>query len=151
VAVTPANRPEREAAKMLLEEIEGRGQQITELQIDRGYLGEDEIERRRLGGMQVISKPFRSTTAAYSRRRTSGSISSTDQQPVPTTLSSLLHSALSFTFHRLHVRHAQNGAFAPAQRGAEAYRSARARSFSPNYEAPGGPRKGATALERGSL
>ena len=58
VAVTPANRPEREAAKDLLEEIEARGRPLDELQIDRGYLGDDEIESRRLAGMTVVSKPF---------------------------------------------------------------------------------------------
>ena len=59
VAVTAANRPEREAAKDLLEEIEARGEQIAELQIDRGYLGDEAIEQRRLQqGMEVISKPF---------------------------------------------------------------------------------------------
>lgn len=59
VAVTAANRPEREAAKDLLEEIEARGARISELQIDRGYLGDDAIEQRRLHqGMEVISKPF---------------------------------------------------------------------------------------------
>lgn len=58
VAVTPANRPEREAAKELLEEIEARGRLLDELQIDRGYLGDDEIESRRLAGMTVVSKPF---------------------------------------------------------------------------------------------
>lgn len=58
VAVTPANRPEREAAKELLEEVEARGRPIDELQIDRGYLGDDEIELRRRAGMDVVSKPF---------------------------------------------------------------------------------------------
>jgi hypothetical protein len=58
VTVTPANRPEREAAKDLLEEVEDRGRPIAELQIDRGYLGDEEIERRRADGMEVVSKPF---------------------------------------------------------------------------------------------
>jgi hypothetical protein len=58
VAVTPANRPEREASKELLEQIEARGRRLDELQIDRGYLGDAEIEARRLRGMRVVSKPF---------------------------------------------------------------------------------------------
>lgn len=58
VAVTPANRPEREAAKELLEEVEGRGCAIGELQIDRGYLGDEHIEARRKAGMAVVGKPF---------------------------------------------------------------------------------------------
>jgi len=58
VAITPANRPEREAAKELLEEVEERGRKIDELQIDRGYLGDYDIELRRRAGMDVVSKPF---------------------------------------------------------------------------------------------
>jgi Transposase DDE domain/Transposase domain (DUF772) len=58
VAVTPANRPERDAAKELLEEVEGRGAVIGELQIDRGYLGDKHIEERRQAGMDVVGKPF---------------------------------------------------------------------------------------------
>lgn len=58
VAITPANRPEREAARSLLEELENHGRQIDELHIDRGYLGDDAIEERRRLGMEVISKPF---------------------------------------------------------------------------------------------
>ena len=58
VAVTPANRPEREASKDLLDEVEARGRKIAELQIDRGYLGDEEIELRRRAGMDVVSKPF---------------------------------------------------------------------------------------------
>ena len=58
VAVTPANRPERDAAKELLEEVEGRGWAIGELQIDRGYLGDAHIEARRRAGMDVVGKPF---------------------------------------------------------------------------------------------
>jgi len=58
VAVTPANRPERDAAKELLEEVESRGRPIGELQIDRGYLGDEHIEARRQAGMDVVGKPF---------------------------------------------------------------------------------------------
>jgi len=58
VAVTPANRPEREAASDLLSEVESHGRRIDELHIDRGYLGDEAIEVRRLAGTEVVSKPF---------------------------------------------------------------------------------------------
>lgn len=54
VALTPANRPEREAAQELLEQCGS----ISELYIDRGYLGDEAIESRRLEGTQVVCKPF---------------------------------------------------------------------------------------------
>ena len=57
VALTPANRPEREAATSLLEEVEQHGT-LGELHIDRGYLGDEAIEQRRLNGTTVVSKPF---------------------------------------------------------------------------------------------
>ena len=58
VAVTPANQPERAAARLLLEGIERKALCVDELYIDRGYLGADAIEERRQAGMQVICKPF---------------------------------------------------------------------------------------------
>ena len=58
VAVTPANHPEREAAKELLEEVEDQGDVIGELQIDRGYLSDEHIEARRHAGMEVVENPF---------------------------------------------------------------------------------------------
>ena len=58
VAVTSANHSEREAAKELLEEVEGRGDVIGELQIDRGCLGDEQIKARRHAGMEVVGKPF---------------------------------------------------------------------------------------------
>jgi Transposase DDE domain/Transposase domain (DUF772) len=58
VVVTPANRPERDAAPTLLDEVEARGKPISELHIDRGYLGDADIELRRRQGMDVVSKPF---------------------------------------------------------------------------------------------
>lgn len=58
VALTPANQPERTAAKALLEEVEQQGREISELYIDRGYLGDEEIEKRRVKGMQVHCKPY---------------------------------------------------------------------------------------------
>ena len=54
VAVTPANQPERAAAASLLEQCG----QLSELYIDRGYLGDEAIEARRTAGMNVFCKPF---------------------------------------------------------------------------------------------
>ena len=58
VAVTAANRPEREASQTLLTQVEKHGSKIDELYIDRGYLGDSDIEQRRLAGTTVICKPF---------------------------------------------------------------------------------------------
>jgi len=58
VAVTPANQPERVAAKDLLNDVERDGHQITELYIDRGYLGDESIEQRRQQGTEVHCKPY---------------------------------------------------------------------------------------------
>jgi hypothetical protein len=54
VAVTPANQPERAAAATLLEQCGT----VSELYIDRGYLGDEAIESRRLEGASVFCKPF---------------------------------------------------------------------------------------------
>lgn len=54
VAITPANRPERVAAQNLLEQCGP----ISELYIDRGYLGDEAIESRRAEGTAVFCKPF---------------------------------------------------------------------------------------------
>jgi hypothetical protein len=58
VAVTPANQPERVAAKDLLKDVEQDGKEITELYIDRGYLGDPSIEERREQGTDVFCKPY---------------------------------------------------------------------------------------------
>jgi len=54
VAVTPANQPERTAAASLLQQCGS----LSELYIDRGYLGDEAIEARRIEGMSVFCKPF---------------------------------------------------------------------------------------------
>ena len=58
VALTAANRPEREASKELLDGTEGHGPRLHALDIDRGYLGDEAIEARRKQGLIVRSKPF---------------------------------------------------------------------------------------------
>ncbi len=58
VALTPANRPEREAASSLLSDVEAGGGQVHELAIDRGYLGAEVVQRRYTSGMKVVCKPF---------------------------------------------------------------------------------------------
>ena len=54
VAVTPANLPERAAAADLLQQCGS----LAELYIDRGYLGDEAIEKRRCEGTEVFCKPF---------------------------------------------------------------------------------------------
>jgi IS5 family transposase len=54
VAVTPANQPERIAAADLLQQCGS----VSELYIDRGYLGDEAIEQRRNQGTDVFCKPF---------------------------------------------------------------------------------------------
>lgn len=57
VEVVPANQNEHKAAAPLLERLEGRGYQVSELHIDRGYLPAEAVIERRNRGMKVISKP----------------------------------------------------------------------------------------------
>jgi hypothetical protein len=57
-AVTPANRPEGEAAGALLDDVERQGFTVEECHIDRGYLAAAPIEQRRQAGMQVHCKAF---------------------------------------------------------------------------------------------
>jgi len=54
VALTPANQPERTASEELLKQCGA----IDELYIDRGYLGDEHIDQRRLQGAHVYCKPF---------------------------------------------------------------------------------------------
>jgi IS5 family transposase len=58
VAVTPANQPERTASEALLAELNRQALKLTELFIDRGYLGDESIEELRQQGMDVHCKPF---------------------------------------------------------------------------------------------
>ena len=56
--VTPANRPEGEASGMLFCDVERQGLKVEVLDIDRGYLGADDVELRRAEGMAVHCKAF---------------------------------------------------------------------------------------------
>lgn len=58
VAVTPANQPERTAAKDLLADLNRQRFDLEQLFIDRGYLGDEHIEALRQKGLQVHCKPF---------------------------------------------------------------------------------------------
>jgi IS5 family transposase len=58
VAVTPANQPERTASQALLADVNRHGLRLSELFIDRGYLGDESIEAARQQGLQVHCKPF---------------------------------------------------------------------------------------------
>ncbi len=57
VELTPANQTEHEAAAPLLERLEERGFEVSELHIDRGYLPSKAVLERQSSGMKVISKP----------------------------------------------------------------------------------------------
>jgi hypothetical protein len=58
VALTPANKPERTAAKDLLGDIAQLGLTLRDLYIDRGYLGDENIEALRAMGLRVHCKPY---------------------------------------------------------------------------------------------
>jgi len=57
-AVTPANRPEEEAAPVLLASIERQGRAIGEMHIDRGYIASPAVNDVLAAGGQVICKPW---------------------------------------------------------------------------------------------
>jgi hypothetical protein len=57
-AVTPANRPEEEAAPDLKSDIERQGRAIWELYIDRGYIASPVVGEVLTAGGQVICKPW---------------------------------------------------------------------------------------------
>lgn len=57
VEVQPANEQDHEAAGPLLQRLDARGFQLTELHIDRGYLASEDVVERHDRGLKVISKP----------------------------------------------------------------------------------------------
>ena len=57
-AITPANRPEEEAAPELKRDIEQLGRDIAELNIDRGYIASPLVDEVLGTGGQVICKPW---------------------------------------------------------------------------------------------
>jgi len=58
VAVMPANQPERTASEALLADLSRNKLKLSELFIDRGYLGNESIEAARQQGLRVHCKPF---------------------------------------------------------------------------------------------
>jgi len=58
VAVTPANRPEAEAAPALLDDVKRHTAELTDLYIDRGYLAASVINDERRQGTAVHCKAF---------------------------------------------------------------------------------------------
>jgi len=54
--VTPANVPEAEAAKPLIEQLETQGDMLAELHIDRGYLDSEPVRTR--PELKLVAKPF---------------------------------------------------------------------------------------------
>jgi hypothetical protein len=58
VAVTPANRPEAEAAGPLLDAAWQQADSISDLFIDRGYLAAPEVEQERRRGAEVHCKAY---------------------------------------------------------------------------------------------
>jgi hypothetical protein len=57
-AVTPANRPEEEAAPELERDIQHQGLSINELHVDRGYINADTVPLVLARGGQVLCKPW---------------------------------------------------------------------------------------------
>jgi hypothetical protein len=57
-AITPANRPEDEAAPELKRDIEQLGRDVAELNIDRGYIASPLVDEILGAGGQVICKPW---------------------------------------------------------------------------------------------
>jgi hypothetical protein len=57
-AITPANRPEGEAAGGLLRDVKQQGFAVSDLHIDRGYLAAPEVEAARAAGTAVHCKAF---------------------------------------------------------------------------------------------
>lgn len=57
-AVTPANRPEEEAAPELQGDIERQNLRIAELHIDRGYISASTVDRVLNAGGEVLCKPW---------------------------------------------------------------------------------------------
>ncbi|HEU4401577.1 MAG TPA: IS1182 family transposase, partial [Candidatus Polarisedimenticolia bacterium] len=57
-AITPANRPEEEAAPELRRDIEQMGRGIAELNIDRGYIASSLVDEVLGTGGQVVCKPW---------------------------------------------------------------------------------------------
>jgi hypothetical protein len=57
-AVTPANRPEEEAAPILKADLERQGRRIAEMHVDRGYIASPVVGEVLVDGGDVICKPW---------------------------------------------------------------------------------------------
>jgi len=57
-AVTPANRPEEEAAPILKADLERQGRRLAELHVDRGYIASPVVDDILADGGEVICKPW---------------------------------------------------------------------------------------------
>jgi hypothetical protein len=57
-AVTPANRPEEEAAPILIADLERQGRRIAEMHVDRGYIASPVVGEVLVDGGDVICKPW---------------------------------------------------------------------------------------------
>jgi hypothetical protein len=57
-AVTPANRPEEEAAPILKVDLERQGKRIAEMHVDRGYIASPVVGEVLVDGGDVICKPW---------------------------------------------------------------------------------------------
>ena len=57
-AVTPANRPEEEAAEPLAQDIRAQGLELVEAHIDRAYVNSPVVTELVLGGGKVFCKPW---------------------------------------------------------------------------------------------
>jgi hypothetical protein len=56
--VTPANRPEEEAAPILKADLERQGKRIAEMHVDRGYIASPVVGEVLVDGGDVICKPW---------------------------------------------------------------------------------------------
>jgi hypothetical protein len=69
-AVTPANRPEEEAAPDMHADIERQNLNVTELHIDRGYVSASTVARVLDAGGEVLCKPWvaRNSAALFTKK-----------------------------------------------------------------------------------
>lgn len=69
-ALTPANRPEEEAAPELQSDIERQKLGIAELHVDRGYINASTVNRVLNAGGEVLCKPWvaRNSTALFTKK-----------------------------------------------------------------------------------
>lgn len=99
VAVTPANRPEAEATDELLADIARQQREVTELQIDRGYLAARAVAMLHAAGVPIRSKPFplrnggRFTKADFHIDLAAGQVTCPEQHITPIRAGSVAHFA----------------------------------------------------------